>query len=74
MSPSIGIFCLKIYLIVWDYWTLEAKLKNGSIVKTEARGMYTWIKSDGKWRMIAGHASPIPAWPDGKRRARINIW
>ena len=47
--------------IVWGYWTSEAKPKDGPVETIQARGTYTWIKSDGKWRIIAAHASAIPS-------------
>jgi ketosteroid isomerase-like protein len=47
--------------IMWGYYMEEAKPKDGPVRTVYARGTSTWIKSEGKWRIIMAHDSAIPA-------------
>jgi hypothetical protein len=47
--------------IAWDYQTSRVKPKDGPVRTTQIRVSQTWIKSDGKWRMLMGHHSKIPS-------------
>jgi len=49
--------------IVWGEYTIETKLKDKPPTTNSARFTRTYVKSDGQWRLLLYHVSPLPAPP-----------
>jgi ketosteroid isomerase-like protein len=47
--------------IMWGYFMEEVKPKDGPVSTVYSRVTNTWIKSDGRWRVILAHDSAIPS-------------
>ena len=49
--------------IVWGEYTIAAKPKDKPLTTNSARFTRTYVKSDGQWRLVLYHVSPLPAPP-----------
>jgi|RhiMetdeSRZDD1v2_1073273.scaffolds.fasta_scaffold42103_11 uncharacterized protein (TIGR02246 family) len=46
--------------LVWSHFTFAIKPKDGAMTTSFVRSTYTFVKSDGKWLMVAEHHSRLP--------------
>ena len=46
--------------IVWSHFTFALKPKDSAMRTLFVRSTYTFVKSDGKWLMVAEHHSRLP--------------
>lgn len=49
--------------IVWGEYTIAAKPKDKPLMTNSVRFTRTYVKSDGQWRLVLYHVSPLPAPP-----------
>jgi ketosteroid isomerase-like protein len=49
--------------MVWGEYTVAAKPKDKPLTTSSVRFTRTYVKSDGLWRLVLYHVSPLPAPP-----------
>ena len=47
--------------IIWGHYTINIKPKGEPVITRHARMTSTWVKSDGKWKILMAHGSAIPS-------------